>query len=95
MEKVDLLTSDALKQTGEDGTRYTYASLPPQARKVLDSKRLRYGFYRDLSDAQEREIFRRVQLGKALDKGGECCVPTLWQLEARDTRAPHGLWQKS
>ncbi|GAA5978160.1 hypothetical protein JCM10908_004252 [Rhodotorula pacifica] len=55
--------------TGEDGTRYTYSSLPPQARKVLDSKRMRYGFYRDLSDAQEREIFRRVQLGKALDKG--------------------------
>lgn len=76
-----------MKQTGEDGTRYTYASLPPQARKVLDSKRLRYGFYRDLSDAQEREIFRRVQLGKALDKGGACRCPLFWLLQAQEIHA--------
>lgn len=52
------------------GERHVYKELPREAKQLLDSKRLRYGFYRELSDGQEREIFRRVQLGKQLDKGG-------------------------
>ncbi|BGP22564.1 hypothetical protein Rt10032_c08g3433 [Rhodotorula toruloides] len=53
----------------EKKKRFTYSTMEHQARRVFDSKRMRYGFYRELSDAQEREIFKRVQLGKALDKG--------------------------
>ncbi|BGP05762.1 hypothetical protein JCM10049v2_001575 [Rhodotorula toruloides] len=58
-----------LPQVDQKKKKFTYSTMEPQARQVFDSKRLRYGFYRELSDAQEREIFKRVQLGKALDKG--------------------------
>lgn len=62
---------DFAQKVDEKKKRFFYSGMDPQARKLFDSKRLRYGFYRELSDAQEREIFKRVQLGKALDKGGE------------------------
>ncbi|BGP13597.1 hypothetical protein JCM10213_007773 [Rhodosporidiobolus nylandii] len=51
------------------GGKFTYDSMPDSARAVFESKRLRYGFFRELTEQQEREIFKRVQLGKALDKG--------------------------
>ncbi|GAA5821177.1 hypothetical protein JCM3770_002267 [Rhodotorula araucariae] len=60
---------DEVAVKGESGKMYTYSMLPPSARDVFNSKRLRYGFFRELSDRQEREIFKRVQRGKALDKG--------------------------
>ncbi|GAA5922425.1 hypothetical protein JCM3775_005726 [Rhodotorula graminis] len=54
---------------GSDGKSVVYSGLDPDARALFDSKRLRYGFYRNLSNAQEREVFQRVQRGKVLTKG--------------------------
>ncbi|GAA5976956.1 hypothetical protein JCM11641_002208 [Rhodosporidiobolus odoratus] len=56
-------------QIAENKKKYLYSKLDPAAKQVFDNKRLQYGYFRELSDRQEREIFRRVQLGKALDKG--------------------------
>ncbi|BGP45776.1 hypothetical protein JCM10450v2_001606 [Rhodotorula kratochvilovae] len=69
MTAISLFIENKVKVKGENGKSYTYSSFPTEARKVFNTKRLRYGFFRELSDRQEREIFKRVQRGKALDKG--------------------------
>ncbi|GAA6016933.1 hypothetical protein JCM10207_007852 [Rhodosporidiobolus poonsookiae] len=47
----------------------SFALLPQEAKDQFLAKRFRYGFYRDLDEAQERLVFERVQLGRSLDKG--------------------------
>ncbi|GAA5937711.1 hypothetical protein JCM1841_002559 [Sporobolomyces salmonicolor] len=55
-----------------DGSKLVkYSTMPAAARAIFDRKRLRFGFYRELNDQQEREIFTRVQLGKRLSKAEE------------------------
>ncbi|GAA5844289.1 hypothetical protein JCM11251_003753 [Rhodosporidiobolus azoricus] len=54
--------------SGQNGQKYTYDTLPDAAREVFNSRRLRYGFYRDLDGAEEHSNFRRVQKGKVLSK---------------------------
>ncbi|GAA5879174.1 hypothetical protein JCM1840_006217 [Sporobolomyces johnsonii] len=55
----------------DGGKLVKYSTLPAAARAIFDQKRLRFGFYRELNDQQEREIFTRVQLGKRLSKAEE------------------------
>ncbi|GAA5896594.1 hypothetical protein JCM6882_005736 [Rhodosporidiobolus microsporus] len=54
---------------GKNGKKYTYQTLPDTAREIFNSRRLRYGFYRDLDVKEEYENFKRVQKGRALTKG--------------------------
>ncbi|GAA5868877.1 hypothetical protein JCM8547_002853 [Rhodosporidiobolus lusitaniae] len=53
----------------DDRQKYPYTSLPAEARKKFDSTPMFSCYYRDLSNKQEREMFKRVQLGKALTPG--------------------------
>ncbi|GAA5969559.1 hypothetical protein JCM21900_002344 [Sporobolomyces salmonicolor] len=55
----------------DGGKLVKYSTMAAAAREIFDRKRLRFGFYRELNDQQEREIFTRVQLGKRLSKAEE------------------------
>ncbi|GAA5895241.1 hypothetical protein JCM5296_002021 [Sporobolomyces johnsonii] len=61
----------AKPQKVDGGKLVKYSTMPAAARAIFDRKRLRFGFYRELNDQQEREIFTRVQLGKRLSKAEE------------------------
>ncbi|GAA5992994.1 hypothetical protein JCM5350_004311 [Sporobolomyces pararoseus] len=45
-----------------------FHALSPQERAIFEEKKVRFGFYRELSYPQECEIFKRVQLGVVLTK---------------------------
>ncbi|GAA5911674.1 uncharacterized protein JCM6883_002444 [Sporobolomyces salmoneus] len=52
--------------TGQRREKYTYHQLPAATKAIFDNRKLRFGFYRELSYPQECQIFRRVQLGVVL-----------------------------
>lgn len=58
------------QKVGKKKIRIMNQQMDPAAREIFEKKRLRYGYFRELLDAQEREVFTRVQLGKPLDIGG-------------------------
>jgi hypothetical protein len=55
-------------QTTNSGlkSKVRYQQLPPATKAIFDERKLRFGFYRELSYAQECDIFKRVQLGVVL-----------------------------
>jgi hypothetical protein len=80
----------SLAQKDDDGNLFYY-KLPPSgkgkgkgkqmdtaARQRFDNIRLRYAAFDDLSDAQERELFRRIQLGVKLTAAGTLPVLFLY-----------------
>jgi len=51
--------------------KVTFDRLTPEAQQIFREKKLRFGYYCELSYEQECDVFRRVQLGMPLQGAGK------------------------
>ncbi|GAA5968790.1 hypothetical protein JCM3765_001267, partial [Sporobolomyces pararoseus] len=57
-----------------------FHDLSPKERAIFESKKVRFGFYRELSYSQECEIFKRVQLGVGLTQAEKITSTSQYRL---------------
>lgn len=83
-----MLTLFSARQIDDNGKKFVFRrcdSTPPGAivmdrvpKEIFQNKKLRYSYFKKITDVQERALFRKIQKGKRLTPAGALfSIPTL------------------